>query len=185
VQISVSIIETLFKEHHKALCNFANNIVRDRDAAEDIVQEVFLKLWRRRADLDLDSPIKPYLYKSTSNTALNWIDKNKRNVRLDQVPEPEGTRLTEENFNAKELENRIKWAIDRLPPKCKAIFLLNRLEGMKYKEVALHLDLSVKTVENQMGIALDKLRSDLQPYLTKEFLAITTLLIGLLLTTLF
>jgi RNA polymerase sigma-70 factor (ECF subfamily) len=96
---------------------------------------------------------------------LDWIAKPKP---VDPTPES----------NVDELSARIHEAIDRLPPQCRAIFLLSRNEEMKYREIAEHLRISVKTVEKQMGIALEKLRNHLKPYLSREFIA--PLLLGLL-----
>ncbi len=80
--------------------------------------------------------------------------------------------MDSENIEFTELERKVDESINRLPPKCRAIYLMSRHEGLKYKEIADALDLSLKTVENQMGIALEKLREDLKPFLTTEFLAI-------------
>lgn len=74
------------------------------------------------------------------------------------------------SMESRELEQKITQAVNNLPPKCKAVFVLSRYEGLKYKQIAEHLDISVKTVENQMGSALQKLRDELKPYLTREFL---------------
>ncbi|ELR69381.1 RNA polymerase ECF-type sigma factor [Fulvivirga imtechensis AK7] len=169
--------ESLFKQHHKGLCDLAFNIVRDPDAAKDIVQEVFLKLWKNRESVAFEKQIKHYLFKATAHTSLNYLRFNKRLVRFDNgAPLQELVAHTDsEGAGYKELELRARQAIDRLPPKCKTIYLLSRHEGMKYSEIAETLDLSIKTVENQMGIALQKLRDELKPFLTIEFLTIILL----------
>jgi len=168
-------IEKLFFQHHKLLCNVANNIVNSRDTAEDIVQDVFFKLWKNRDKMDWTVSMKSYLYKATTNGAINWLEKNNRIVRLDNVAEP--ITNTENKINSEEIKNHIEGALNNLPPKCKAIFVLNRYEGLKYQEIADHLNISVKTVESQMSIAFKKLREDLKPILikilTSAFLIIT------------
>jgi RNA polymerase sigma-70 factor, ECF subfamily len=167
--------EQLFKSHFRLLCNIANNIVKNERAAEDIVQDVFLKLWQKKDDLKIHTNVMGYLYRATANASIDYIKNNRNVIPLKQTIHYQ---KTDDNAEAvlmrKELEKNIERAMRLLPPKCKAIFVLSRFEGMKYKEIAEHLGLSVKTVENQMGIALDKLRTELKPYLTREFLAAVT-----------
>lgn len=164
--------EQLFKTQFKLLCNISNNIVKNERAAEDIVQEVFLKLWQKKDILTIHTNYMGYLYRATANASIDYL-KNNRNV----IPLKTNShhQANEENAEGsminKELEKSIERALRSLPPKCKAIFVLSRYEGMKYKEIATHLGISVKTVENQMGIALEKMRNELKPYLTKEFLS--------------
>lgn len=165
--------EKIFKEHYKSLCDFAYNLLQDRDLAKDTVQEVFLKLWKNRDNLEMGTSIRSYLFKATSHTALNHLRFSKKIIRMDEegfnaMSSPSGT----EEIGFKELELKIRASIDRLPPKCKVIYLLSRHEGLKYQEIADTLDISLKTVENQMGIALEKLRNDLKPFLTPEFLSV-------------
>lgn len=166
--------DKLFLKYHRELLNLSYNILRDRDAAKDVVQEVFTNLWKNRQSIQFGDQIKHYLFKATSHTALNALRNQKRSYKLDDYNEilnlvaPSGT----ESPAYGELELRIRQAIDRLPPQCKVIFLLSRHEGLKYQQIAETLDLSIKTVESQMGIALEKLRLDLKPFLSLEFLAI-------------
>lgn len=174
--------ERLFRKSNKNLCDLAYNLVRDQDAAKDIVQEVFLKLWRNRAHLNFGAQINHYLFKATAHTSLNYLRSRKKNIKIDDdssVLNIAATSGTDE-VAYKELELRVRRAIDRLPPKCRAIYLLSRQEGLKYAEIAETLQLSIKTVENQMGIALEKLREDLKPVLSIEYL-VMVILIGLML----
>jgi RNA polymerase sigma-70 factor (ECF subfamily) len=159
--------EGLFKTHHKRLCNLAYTVVRDKDSAKDIVQDVFFKLWKNREKVQWSDSIEGYLVRATSHTALNHLRDNKRSVRLDQLElinllasTADGTEIGYTEF-----ELNVRRAIDRLPPKCKAIYRLSRDEEMKYTQIADALEISIKTVENQMSIALQKLREDLKPYL--------------------
>ena len=167
--------QDLFRQHHRELCNMAYNLVNDSDAAKDIVQEVFAKLWAGRDHHDLDGPIKHYLFKATAHTAYNHLRFQKKILRLrdhvtdDTLHAHPGT----ERVEFTELEHHVRLAIDNLPPQCKTIYMLNRQEGMKYQEIADVLRLSPKTVENQMGIALEKLRVALKPFITvKSFVAL-------------
>jgi len=159
----------------------AMNIVNDRDVAKDIVQEVFLKLWKNQQSLAFGEQIKSYLYKATKNTALNHLEKNKKmQLWTDDMESMNSTEdhLYEDSGQKEALRQRVSQAIDQLPPKCKAIYMLCKHEGMKYAEVAEHLEVSLKTVENQMGIALKRLRSDLAPYLNMYNLAILVLMLA-------
>lgn len=168
--------EELFKTNYTRLCNAANKILDDRIAAEDIVQEVFLKLWNKREELNAIQSLNSYLYKATINTALNYLESNRRTVRLEIHHEKDRVIAAEDRYQLNELESKINTAVSELPPKCKVIFLLSRHEGLKYQQIADHLDISVKTVENQMGKALKIMRDRLKPYLTKEVITLATLI---------
>jgi len=163
--------EVIYKQYYSMLCNAAENIVGDADSAKDVVQEVFIKLWNKREEIDTILNPKAYLFKSVINTSISFLEKNKNKVRLGDM-KISSFASTDSNLLTKELESKISLALNALPAKCKAIFVLSRFEGMKNKEIAEHLGVSIKTVENQMGIAFKKLRNDLKPYLTKEFLPI-------------
>jgi RNA polymerase sigma-70 factor (ECF subfamily) len=177
---------TLFRQHHKSLCNLAYNIVSDADAAKDIVQEVFLRLWKNRDQLIFGEQITHYLFKATAHTSYNYLRSNKKisplqdYAGLEKLAMAAGT----ERVEYQELEVRVRKAVENLPPKCKAIYILSRHEGLRHQQIADTLGLSVKTVENQMGIALEKLRNELKPFLSLEFLA-TAMGIGISLYRLF
>lgn len=168
---AISQFEELFRSNYKSLCGVANGILRNKDAAKDIVQEVFEKFWKRHEELLLIENKKGYLFRATTNACINYLESNKNIVRFDDV----NINLSvnpNENMTIHQLEKEIQAALAKLPPKCKAIFVLSRFEEMKYKEIAEHLDISIKTVENQMGIALQRMRDELKPYITKEFLGL-------------
>lgn len=168
-------IEQLFRQYYRKLCNVANRILNDCDASEDIVQNVFIKLWEKKKELHINLTIEGYLVRATANEALNYLERSKRMIALN----PSDVQHNNKTFSSPdrilvydELEQRVKMAIEKLPPKCRVIFALNRFEDMKYREIAGHLHISVKTVENQMGIALERLREELKPYLTKRNLGV-------------
>lgn len=168
--------ERVFKANHKTLCNTAYRITRDIDSAKDIVQNVFLKLWDKRHELKIESTLEGYLYKATANASLNFIEAKKLQMRFTEeikasfIPSQDNA---SESVRIKELETLIERTLLSLPPKCRAIFILNRYEGLRYKQIAEQLDISVNTVENQMAKALSLMREGLKPYLTKEFLIIS------------
>jgi RNA polymerase sigma-70 factor (ECF subfamily) len=174
-------LEVLFKTQHKRLCNLAYKVVRDKDAAKDIVQDVFLKVWRNREKLERTDAIEGYLLRATSYTALNHLRDNKKLIRLGDEMELNHLSTSQDSNEIAytEFEMKVQEAINRLPPKCKVIYLLSREEEMKYAQIAEALDLSIKTVENQMSIALHKIREDLRPFLIPSLILIP-LILGLL-----
>lgn len=137
--------------------------------AEEVVQEVFINFWERRNDIVITHSVKSYLVSSVRNRSINYLKlqlpKDQRKEDIDDfhilLPTPGGLQAME----YQELHDLVQKAINQLPEKCKAIFVLSREEGLTYQEIATQLDLSVKTVENQMGIALKKMRAALKPYL--------------------
>jgi RNA polymerase sigma-70 factor, ECF subfamily len=162
------LIKDLFKTYYSPLVKLVYRMLKNVEASEDIVQDVFVKVWNNRENLDQDKSIKSYLYRSAINTALNYIEKNKRSVqitKMEAVTDQHKGNSTEEKMNFKELESRVSAAIDTLPPKCKAIFVMSRYDELSYKEIAESLELSIKTVENQIGKALGILRENLRSYI--------------------
>ena len=165
--------ERVFKSNYKALYSYANMIVRDHEAAEEIVQGMFLKLWERKEKLELHTSLKAYLYRSIYNDSLNLIKHEK--VKLKYQSHALYT-MKNESDNASdkvqlsELEKRLQVALNQLPEGCRTIFQLSRFEDLKYKEIADRLKISIKTVENQMGKALKLLRMELAEFLTIGFL---------------
>jgi RNA polymerase sigma-70 factor (ECF subfamily) len=179
--LGIPTVEDLFKTHQPMLFRLAFRLVREEDIAKDLVQNVFLQLWKNRDTIEFGPSTKSYLYKATTHAALNYLEyQKKKHARHQEFTRqaPIQTTGSTENMAEQELQIHIRAAIDRLPPRCRVIFLLSRHEGLSHKQIAGQLDLSLKTVENQMGIALEKLRHDLKPFLTREFL----LTLGLLLT---
>ncbi|MDB5274309.1 MAG: polymerase sigma-70 factor [Chitinophagaceae bacterium] len=153
------------------LCKVAYAIVRDKSAAEDIVQDVFLTIWKKRKELIIDSNLKGYLYRAVSNSCLNHLQSyHKRNIKpFEEFKDSAlGSYVPHDTIDYDRLDSAIQKAIDRLPPRCKVIFVLSRVEGLKHQQIADALNVSVKTVENQMGIALVKLREELKSFLPKQ-----------------
>ena len=160
--------EELFQKHFKGLCFFAQNYVKDFDMAKEIVQDSFINLWEKRQSIDVSKSVKTYLTTSIRNKCLNYLRDTKKfnteiilsDVLFQEIDYEQSDKLIE-----KELNNKINNAIDDLPEKCKNIFVLNRFENLKYKEIADELDISIKTVETQMSKALKYLREQLKDYL--------------------
>jgi RNA polymerase sigma-70 factor, ECF subfamily len=159
--------EELYKSHYRQLRSTARQLTGDADAAHDLVQEVFLRLWNRHDQIDNIMNPGAYLYKSVVNASLNHLARNKGNRQAESLQLPSDA-SSEAGLDLKELQRHIQRALDQLPPKCRAIFILSRFEDKKNKEIAALLGLSLKTVENQMGIALKKMREHLRPYISKD-----------------
>jgi len=160
--------EALFREHFPFLVSFARKYVQDEEASKDIVHNVFLNLWQRRNELDMNQSLKPYLFKSVHNRCLNYIRDHKKIVQH-ELPQQENEVMSylesDSHIQQSELEFKIKQVIDGLPDRCREVFVLNRFEEKKYAEIADMLKISVKAVEAQMSKALKVLRIELQEYL--------------------
>jgi RNA polymerase sigma-70 factor, ECF subfamily len=159
--------EILFRNHFAPLTNIAYSYVRDKDTACDIVQHVFIKLWDNLDKIQITSSEKSYLHRAVINTSLNFIEKNKRITYHDDVVGFENlisieTSENDQDEKDKELNKKIYEAIDELPPKCREVFTLSRIDGMKNQEIADSLNISLKTVEKHMGKALKYLRTRLK-----------------------
>ncbi|RJE75015.1 MULTISPECIES: RNA polymerase sigma-70 factor [Reichenbachiella] len=160
--------EQVFRNYYTELSRFCLKYVRDEFAAEELVQEVFINIWERRHTLSVNTSVKAYLYTAVRNRSFNYLKlqmpKELRKVDVEGVVDlSDVAENREEAWVMDELRVYVQQAIDTLPPKCQTIFNLSRNAGMTYKEIAEELDLSVKTVENQIGHALRKLREQLNP----------------------
>jgi RNA polymerase sigma-70 factor (ECF subfamily) len=163
--------EQSFKEFYQLfffrLYQFAYSYVHSKEIAEEVVNDVFLSLWQKRKTFDTINNINVYLYVAVKNASLNMVRKNKKVLtgfpdelaadHLHLVPNPELILIS------RELQLHIREAIEQLPPRCKIIFKLIKEEGLSYKEVACILDVSVKTVDTQLYLALKKLSGILKP----------------------
>ena len=160
--------EQVFKTHFKRLHAYAFTILRDEVEAEEMVQQVFFKLWERNENLSLSGPVSAYLYRAVHNESLNYLKHQK--VRSNHQLHIAYSMKHEAEHPAKkimagELEKKIHSALNDLPEQCRTIFQMSRFDEMKYREIADKLGISVKTVENQMGKALKLLREKLVDFL--------------------
>ena len=169
-QGNVETYEALFRSQYGAIARYANKIVRNSMVAEEIAQEVFLYIWEKRSQIVITGSLSGYLFSATKNKCINWLKS--------ELPKIQATSdITETDIMEKvstvdkdreqEIKNLVSQAVAALPTKCREIFVLSRYGGLTYEEIAEELDLSKKTVENQMGIALRKLRETLKPLLTR------------------
>ncbi|MEP5339168.1 MAG: RNA polymerase sigma-70 factor [Algibacter sp.] len=149
----------LVKTYFKPLCHYAFGLSRDHFVAEDLVQNVLIRFWEKRNKLKSDTSIKSFLYKSVYNEFINLYRKEVSTDKLREKYFMTIKPLYEEgDVELDRLMILVKQAIEQLPPKCKEIFLLSKKEGLTYAEIADYLNISQKTVENQMGIAFTIIR---------------------------
>ena len=152
-------LDELFRRHYADLCRIANRFVRDEAQAEDIIQELFVSLWEKRATLPELESVGPYLRRSARNRSLNFLRDSKRIPVTDaEVPERTAAPAVVGNLEGAELRARITRAIDQLPERCRLVFTMSKLEDMSHRDIARSLDISTKTVENQMTRAYRYLR---------------------------
>lgn len=151
----------LFDKYYSELCFFVNKYLGDMDLSRSIVQDVYVKIWMKRSKISPTSSIKSYLYNSARNTALDHLRTSHRNTEMSETIENSLHSPFRDRIEEAELNDRINRSINALPEKCREVFVLCRFEELKYSQIAERLNISVKTVEMQMGIALKKLRHQL------------------------
>ncbi len=162
----------IFDYYYTGLCAFANRYIGNPAAAEDIVQDLFVKLWNKSEGLEIDSSLKSYLFTIVKNSALDFLKHEKvkkgyvssQNQPLQSV-HPEN--LWE--FTETELQTVIEQALSKLPPRTREIFTLSRVRGEDNQQIASRLGLSKRTIELQISNALKSLRTELAEYLTLLF----------------
>jgi RNA polymerase sigma-70 factor (family 1) len=152
----------VFARFYKRLFRFALAIVKMKEAAEEIVEDVFIRIWQQRAGLSSVRNLRVYLYAATKNTSLNYLSKKAREsitepfdhiaIQLDQTPVN-----PEQILMSAEMAKTIQDAVDALPPRCKMIFKLVREDGLRYKEVAEILHIAINTIDAQMAIAVKRI----------------------------
>lgn len=176
----LQLVEQLFRQYYKVLRAYAYRFVNDLDVAEDIVQDVFVALWSKREQVELEGAVKAYLFKSVYNKSLNYLTSKKytEEESLERFVDQLNTLKAEDNNQentlfTKEIQAEIDSFIETLPIQVKKVFLLSRSYGLKTKEVATQLDLSPKTVEKHLSRALLELRTHLK---RKELMSVLLLL---------
>ncbi|NSL88860.1 RNA polymerase sigma-70 factor [Chitinophaga sp. Mgbs1] len=157
-----AVFARVYEHFYPVLFATACKYLKDRAQAEEVIQDVFLKLWEKDFRLEHAAALKSYLFRAVINQSLNSLQRN----RMTEDHHSALQYLQEESYlctfiEEQELRERIHYAVEKLPEQCRRIFKLSRYEGFKNNEIAHQLDLSVKTVENQMTIALKQLRAAL------------------------
>lgn len=160
-------MDLMFKLYYPMLCTAIAKILPDTHVAEDLAQDVFFDVWKKRDTLHINASLQAYLRRAATNKTLNYIrDRKIKWDDEDKIPmmESASTSVTE-TLQGEDLKKLIDAAIDALPERCRLVFSLSRFEEMTYQEIANHLEISVKTVENQMTKALKMLKDAIGPYL--------------------
>lgn len=162
-------LKAIYNRHHLRLFHLAAGVLRDDAAAKDLVQDVFIDLWKRRKESKIQN-LAHYLSRAVKFQTLKQLRNGKlREHHLRLMEKIEFTNQTEDNMNFQELESRLRDAMDELPPKCKEVFRLSRFEYLSNKEISLRMKISVKTVEIHMTKALVTLRSRIGGFLVYLF----------------
>lgn len=158
----------LYFEFYDSAMRTAMYVLKRQDAAEDVVQNVFLKLWDKRAQLDQLNNPKAYIMQMARNGALDLVKKGDH-LGEEYIPLEFEEEYTDTNPEHEDMRKAIEQAVSQLSPKCRLVFSLSRFEGLTNPEIAEHLDVSIRTVETQISNALKSFRTDLKHYFI-EFL---------------
>ena len=153
---------------YRRLYQFALAMVKVRESSEEIVEDVFVRIWQHRADLPAIQNLRVYLYTATRNTSLNYLSKKARESLTGPIDhghvEISGPAINPEQILlTAEMYRKVQAAVEGLPPRCKIIFKLVREDGLRYKEIAGILNISVNTIDAQMAIAVKKIATALRP----------------------
>ncbi|RIH67030.1 RNA polymerase sigma-70 factor [Mariniphaga sediminis] len=162
-----------FERYYSDLCNLVNIYINDSVISEEIVQDMYIYFWEKKEKIAIESSVKSYLYRATKNKSLNYIRNEKVQLsireKLSKVTE-HSAELPDSIMDASQLREIIEQSINSLPEKCREVYILGKEKSLSYKEIAEELGISAKTVENQMGKALKKLRELLEPYYKDIFI---------------
>lgn len=162
--------EAFFRVWYPRLADYAFRMLESRDAAEDVVQNLFVALWNRRDRWPEGGKMAGYLHRAVRNRSLNQLRSRKTARRwLERVdPDPVVAPVAETVLEHEELTALLRTALDNLSPRCREVFVLSRDQGLTYPAIADTLGISVKTVETLMGRALKALRAQLGPRLSRD-----------------
>ncbi|MBN1187710.1 MAG: RNA polymerase sigma-70 factor [Bacteroidales bacterium] len=169
---SKAAFDELFRVYYKPLCRYCYQYVKDKDTTDEVVQEFFVRLWEQKETIAIQKSLMAYLYVSVKNTALNYLQKKNTRMSYEQAYAEMSLKKddTENKLTSEEINALVQKGMEALPEKCRLVFYLSRNEGLTNEEIANYLNLSYKTVENQMTKAFHKLRATLKPMLEKLFL---------------
>lgn len=154
----------IFERYSSEMYLSAYNLFRDKATCEDMIQEIFIDLWNKKEQLNIKK-LKPFLYGCVRNKVLMAIRSKKKSVSIEEVEHLCAIYTADMPVEVKELKDMITAKIEVLPERCKEIFYLSREENLSNKEIADKLNISIKTVENQMTIALRRIRSSMAEFL--------------------
>lgn len=165
---------SVFKSYYSPLCVYANDILKNRAFAEEIVQDVFLKLWNNRNNITVKYSLKSYLYRMVHNHTLNYIRDHINNINeisaddlsvRSKILDIESSANILDDIISQQIETELKLAIEELSPQCRQIFHLARYQQLTYSQIAEKLNISVSTVKSQMLRAIEKLKLLMEQHL--------------------
>lgn len=152
----------LFDEYYSALCFYSNKLLFDMDLSRSLVQQFFVDFWINRDRLNVKYSLKSYLYHSIRNRTIDYLRKLKKEEEAMKYMVLDSNEPFHDLIEEAEINDRINRGLNSLPERCREIFIMSRFEQMKNKEIATRLNISVKTVEMQISIALKRLRENLR-----------------------
>ena len=153
--------DEIFRTHYQVLCRFSMKIVKEKENAEEIVQDLFFHLWEKRSTLSINISLKSYLFRSVYNNSVRLTKFTNLHDIIDEKQNSVNEEFTD-LLEQTEIETKIYKTIDELPEQCRKIFNMSRFEELKYREIAEKLNISIKTVETQMSRALKYLTTNLK-----------------------
>ncbi|HOW39282.1 MAG TPA: RNA polymerase sigma-70 factor [Bacteroidales bacterium] len=156
--------ESLFRSSYVSLVKYARTLLKDQDTSEEIVQDLFVRLWQERESVRIESSFNGYLFRAVHNRCLHYIEHRKvvqRHADQKISGQTDNSEDPAEILHYKDLQKQVAAILERLPERCGKIFCMSRFEGLKYSEIAEKLSVSIKTVEASMGRALREFRKEL------------------------
>lgn len=164
------VFKAIYQKYWQRLFLSAYNVLKDREACEDIIQDIFILLWQRRESLHIITSLSAYLFTATRYQVFHYIHKSTGRPELfENLEERFLTDAPDIALYVKDMQEKIRTAVNNLPEKCRNIYKLSREQQLSYKEIAHYLEISPKTVENQLSIALKKLRHALGNFMLFSF----------------
>jgi RNA polymerase sigma-70 factor, ECF subfamily len=161
--------EVIYKTYYSQLCKFVFKFVKSKDASEDLVQNVFLNIWKNHESLELRGEISSYLFTAVRNQALNYLKQQRTKSEYfekNEYSDRENDLSPDQEYIISEIEKALEDSIEKLPEKCRLIYTMNRQLGLKYSQIAELLGISIKTVETQMYRAVKSIRKYLTPFIS-------------------
>lgn len=152
----------LFERYYVRLCQYVYGFLLDKNDAEDVVQELFLTLWKNRGKIEMKENVGGYLYKMAKHLALNHLRSRKQFSDISATQEQLALSYEDTQLESEEFRIALYDCIDRLPGRSREVLLLHRIKGLKQKEISEKLDISVKTIKNQIWSSLQKLKRCLE-----------------------
>jgi RNA polymerase sigma-70 factor (ECF subfamily) len=162
----------LFDRYYQSLCNFAFLYLKSKEQAEEVVSDVFTKIWQKRSEIIIRESLKSYLFKSTRNATVSYFRSQKQLINSEPDELDKKDLITPESILLKkEFEENVQKILGELPKRAGLVFRMKRIDGLKYKEIAEILDISEKTVENHITKAIKQIKLMLEqdPGLLKYF----------------